>query len=94
MDDNVNLIKGIFDYFHLDWKTHNKFQAPAAEIPLKDPQVETEDKVNDDVFYIKQLLKIVTTSMRARKIWPWLAKMLRMGKSCQTANNRRRSCPS
>ena len=37
--------------------------------------------------YIKQLLKIGTTSMRARKIWPWLAKMLRMGKSCQTANN-------
>ena len=50
MDDNVNLIKGIFDYFHLDWKTHNKFQAPAAEIPLEDPQVVTEDNVNDDVF--------------------------------------------
>ena len=40
----------IFDYFHLDWKTHNKFQAPAAEIPLEDPQVVTEDNVNDDVF--------------------------------------------
>ena len=50
MDDNVNLIKGIFDYFHLDWKTHNKFQAPAAEIPLEDPQVVTEDNANDDVF--------------------------------------------
>ena len=50
MDDNVDLIKGIFDYFHLDWKTHNKFQAPAAEIPLEDPQVVTEDNVNDDVF--------------------------------------------
>ena len=24
MDDNVNLIKGIFYYFHLDWKTHKK----------------------------------------------------------------------
>ena len=32
------------------WKTHNKFQAPAAEIPLEDPQVVTEDNVNDDVF--------------------------------------------
>ena len=50
MDDNVNLIKGIFDYFHLDWKTHNKFQAPAAEIPLEDPQIVTEDNINDDVF--------------------------------------------
>ena len=50
MEDNVDLIKGIFDYFHLDWKTHNKFQAPAAEIPLEDPQVVTEDNVNDDVF--------------------------------------------
>ena len=50
MDDNVDLIKGIFDYFHLDWKTHNKFQAPAAEIPLEDPQVVTEDNANDDVF--------------------------------------------
>ena len=50
MDDNVNLIKGIFDYFHLDWKTHNKFQAPAAETPLEDPQVVTEDNANDDVF--------------------------------------------
>ena len=44
------LIQGIFDYFHLDWKMHNKFQAPAAEIPLEDPQVVTEDNVNDDVF--------------------------------------------
>ena len=94
MDDNVNLIKGIFYYFHLDWKTHNKFQAPAAEIPLEDPQVVTEDNKTMTCSYIKQLLKIVTTSMRARKIWPWLAKMLRMGKSCRTANNRRRSCPS
>ena len=50
MDDNVNLIKGIFDFFHLDWKTHNKFQAPAAEIPLEDPQVVTEDNANDDMF--------------------------------------------
>ena len=46
----VTIIKGIFDYFHLDWKTHNKFQAPAAEIPVEDPQVVTEDNVNDDVF--------------------------------------------
>ena len=45
MDDNVDLIKGIFDYFNLDWKTHNKFPAPAAEIPVEDPQVVTEDNV-------------------------------------------------
>ena len=94
MDDNVNLIKGIFDYFHLDWKTHNKFQAPAAEIPLEDPQVVTEDNVNDDVFLYQAAVENRDDLQRARKIWPWLAKMLRMGKSCQTANNRRRSCPS
>ena len=27
-----------------------KFPAPAAEIPVEDPQVVTEDNVNDDVF--------------------------------------------
>ena len=40
----------IFDYYHLDMKTHNKYPAPAAEIPLEDPQVVTEDNVNDDMF--------------------------------------------
>ena len=33
--------------------------------------------------------------MRARQIWPWLAKMLKMGVSRLTANRKRRfSCPS
>ena len=33
MDNKVDLIKGISDYYHLDMKTHNKYPAPAAEIP-------------------------------------------------------------
>ena len=54
MDDNVDLIKGIFDYYHLDMKTHNKYPAPAAKIPLEpleDHQVVIEDNVDEVFFY-------------------------------------------
>ena len=54
MDNNIDLIKGIFDYYHLDMKTHNKYPDPAAEIPLEplvDPQVVMEDNVYEVFLY-------------------------------------------
>ena len=42
--------KPLWFFSKVDYKKQNKFQARAAEIPLEDPQVVTEDNVNDDVF--------------------------------------------
>ena len=49
MDKNVDLIKGIFDYYHLDMEMHNKYPTPAGEIPLE-PLV-IEDNVDEVLLY-------------------------------------------